>query len=229
MMKNKIFKQYLICWAIAIAVFNAVCFAAPNEIAEMTKFGGAFWSGYAFIMLAFFGQLACAYYTLNSETKERLFLNLPVLTVSYSALIASLVIGGIAMAAPNFPNWLGAVICVLLLGVSAINVIKAKTAADIVHETETKTEINTLFIKNLTLDAENLMRAHKSADTVRVFEAVRYSDPVSNAAFADDEAEIKAAFAAFSENVLRGAAASDAADELIRLIDNRNGKCRMLK
>lgn len=228
-MKKKIFNSYLICWLISVAVFNAVCFITPNATSEFDKFGGAFWSGYVFITLSFLGQLACACFTLSSESRERLFLNLPVLTVSYSALIASLVVGGAAMAVPNVPNWLGALLCVLFLGITAINVIKAKTAADIVHESETNVKIKTFFIKNLAVRAETLMSEHKSDDTVRVFEAVRYSDPVSNDTLAADEAEIGTEFEAFSKCVSDGSDTKAAADELINLIDKRNKKCRMLK
>lgn len=38
------FKSYVIWWTVFVVVFNAVVFLTPNEMAGMTKFGGAFWA-----------------------------------------------------------------------------------------------------------------------------------------------------------------------------------------
>ncbi len=35
-----------------LALFNTICFATPTVLAEMSKFGGAFWNGYILILLA---------------------------------------------------------------------------------------------------------------------------------------------------------------------------------
>ena len=62
---NKRFRTYAVIWAILFALFNAICFVAPNEIAEVSKFDGAFWTGYIFITLAFIGQLVCSCFALQ--------------------------------------------------------------------------------------------------------------------------------------------------------------------
>ena len=54
---KKSFKTYAIAWAVMFVLFNVICFVTPNETEEYIKFGGAFWSGYAFIIIAFIGQL----------------------------------------------------------------------------------------------------------------------------------------------------------------------------
>ena len=48
-MKSK-FKMYVIVWAAVVVLFNVIVFITPNEVAGMSKFGGAFWVGYAFIL-----------------------------------------------------------------------------------------------------------------------------------------------------------------------------------
>ena len=73
---NKKFKYYALIWVILLAVFNVICFVTPNEAYGMNKFGGAFWSGYIFITIAFIGQLICAFIALKTEDKTKLFLNI---------------------------------------------------------------------------------------------------------------------------------------------------------
>ena len=123
---NKNFKLYIICWAILLALFNVICFVTPNEAAGLNKFGGAFWIGYIFITAAFIGQLVCAYIAFKAENLKKLFYNLPLITLSYTGLILTLIFGGLAMAIPNLPVWVGAVTCLLILGFNAIAIIKAK-------------------------------------------------------------------------------------------------------
>lgn len=40
-MKSK-FKMYVIVWAAVVVLFNVIVFITPNEVAGMSKFGGAF-------------------------------------------------------------------------------------------------------------------------------------------------------------------------------------------
>ena len=162
---KKGFNSYIIAWAILLVMFNVIVFAVPAGNAEMTKFGGAFWSGYILIMLTFVGQLFCANLAFRAENKERLFLNLPLITISYSTLIASIVIGSICMAVPDMPNWAGAVVAVLLLGFNAISIVKANAAAEIVQNVGEKVKAKTQFISALlfstNLSADNFLQINR--------------------------------------------------------------------
>ncbi len=137
-------------------IFNVIAFATP-AVDGASKFNGAFWSGYVLIMLALIGQLVCAYFAFKAKSKEQLFLKLPLVTISYSALILSFVVGAACMLIPNMPNWVGIVLCALILGFTAISVIKASAAAELVHETDTRVKEKTAFIRVMTVEAENLM------------------------------------------------------------------------
>ena len=107
---KKGFTSYAICWAILLTLFNLLCFVTPAEWYGFNKFGGSFWAGYAVITLAFLGQLACAYKAFRAENAKKFFYNLPLITVSYTGLILTLVLGGLCMAIPDVPNWLGAIV-----------------------------------------------------------------------------------------------------------------------
>lgn len=232
---NKNFKLYIICWAILLALFNIICFVTPNEAAGLNKFGGAFWVGYIFITAAFIGQLVCTYIAFKAENLKKLFYNLPLITLSYTGLVLTLVFGGAAMAIPNLPGWAGAVICLLMLSFNAIAIIKAKAAAELVESVDKKISRQTGFIKNLTAEAESLV-SHSKSDEVRaeckkVYETARYSDPMSNIRLADIEEKITAEMQQLSEAVANDDSEITAAvtNGLIALIENRNSKCKDFK
>lgn len=232
---KKGFNSYIIAWAILLVMFNVIVFAIPAETAGMKKFGGAFWSGYALIMLTFVGQLFCANLAFKAENKERLFLNLPLITISYSTLIASIVIGSICMAVPDMPNWLGVIVSALLLGFNAIAIVKAIAAAEIVAGVESRVKAKTQFIRMITVDAETLFDDTKNEElkamAKEVYEKLRYSDPMSVAELVEIEDKIEKQFAEFANAVKSEDTelAKTYYDELLSQINIRNKKCKLLK
>lgn len=232
---KKNFKLYVICWAILLAVFNVICFVTPSQVAGMSKFGGAFWSGYVFITLAFIGQLVCAYIAFKADNPKKLFYNLPLITISYSGLILTVVIGAACMAIPNLPNWVGIIVCLLILAFNAIAVVKAAAAAELVSEVDDKVKAQTQFIKMAAVDAQNITNRAQSAaakaECKRVYEALRYSDPMSTPALEAEEAKISAALGDLAAAVSAGddEKVTAAANELILLVKERNNKCKALK
>jgi len=231
---KKTFRIYAIIWAILLAVFNVICFVTPSEAAGMDKFGGAFWAGYIFITVAFIGQLVCALIAFKAENLQKLFYNLPLITVSYTGLILTIIFGAICMAIPDLPNWVGIIVCMLILAFNAIAVIKASAAGDAVEQIDKKVKAQTFFIKALTVDAESILARAATPEAKeackKVYEAVRYSDPMSNDALAGVEAQISLKFNELSNAVIGGATNIPVlADELVVLIGDRNKKCKLLK
>ena len=232
---KKAFKFYSICWLIALAVFNVIAFVTPNEIAGISKFTGAFWAGYIFINLAFIGQLGCAYKAFQAENLKKLFYNIPLISVSYAGLVVMLVVCIICMAVPFIPYWIGIIACMLVLAFSAISVIKATVTADVVRGIDEKIKVQTRFIKMLTADAEHLLSSSKTAElkteTKKVYEAIRYSDPMSSDALSSVEGQIQSEFEFFSQAIKSEdlELAKSVAGGLINLIDSRNKKCKALK
>lgn len=232
---NKNFKFYFGIWAVLFAIFNVVVFVSPNEAVGLNKFGGAFWVGYIFIALAFVGQLAVSFFALKDENLQKLFYKIPLIRISYIGLVLTLVFGTLCMVIPNFPNWIGIILCLAVLGFDAISLIKATATADMVIEIDKKVKAQTSFIKSLTVDAEGLLaRAENDeikTECKKVYEAVRYSDPMSDVALSAAESQITLKFAEFTSAVNGNdlEAVKRTAKEVVILVDDRNKKCRLMK
>lgn len=231
---KKVFRFYSAVWAILLAIFNVISFVSVGW-AGIPKYTPSFWIWYVFITLSFIGQIVCAYFALKDDDIKKTFYNISLISTSYTGLVLSFVFGGLCMLISPLPYWVGMILCAIVLGFNVIAVVKATAVIDIASGIDEKVKESTLFIKSLTVDAESLMSRAKSenikAECKKVYEAVRYSDPMSNSALASIESEITIKFSNFS-----GAVVSDDFDvvaksskELVILIGERNKKCKLLK
>ena len=231
---KKRFALYAAVWAVLLVLFNVIAFVAPGWQGQ-EKFTASFWIGYVLIMIMLLGQLVCAYFALKEENNQKLFYKLPLITISYAGLICSFVFGGLCMLISPLPYWVGVIVCAIVLAATALAVIKAAAAGEEVQKIDEKIKIQTFFIKALTVDADSLLARAQSdavkAECRKVYEAVRYSDPMSHEALASTEGQITVAFAKLTAAV--GAddaeAAKAAAEEVIILVGDRNKKCKLLK
>lgn len=232
---SKNFKLYAIVWLILLALFNAIVFITPSEYNGESKFTDTFWIGYSLVTVGFIGQLLCAYVGLKDESITKVFYNIPLLRVSVIGLVVSAVAGSIFMVLPTVESWIAAIICIVILAFVVIATITAKSAGDIVESIDKKIKEQTFFIKNLTVDAQNLIpRANTpeaKATVNKVYDAIRYSDPMSNDNLNEIEGRIGYEFKTFEMAVKSGdtAVIESQAEELLILIDNRNNKCKALK
>lgn len=227
------FKFYLALWAVMLVLFNVIAFVSPGWIGQ-EKYTSSFWTGYVCITAAFIGQLACAYTAFKAENLNKLFYNIPLITISFTGLIVSFIAGGLCMLISPLPYWIGVIICAIVLAFTVLSVIKASLAADVVSDVDEKVKGRTLFVKSLTVDAEILMTQARSEQTKaickKVYESIRYSDPMSSDALASIESQITIRFHALSEAVKNDAdAVSAIADEVILLVGERNKKCKLMK
>ena len=231
---KKNFKFYLIAWCIVLALFNVIAFVVPS-IPEPEKFTPSFWIGYASVTVTLIGQLACAYIALKDENFQKLFYNVSLLKTSYTGLIVSFAVGGLCMVISTIPYWVGVVLCAIVLAINVIAVLKAKVAIDEVERIDAKIKTQTFFIKSLTVDAESLVARAKSdavkSECKKVYEAIRYSDPMSHAELGTIESEITRQFATLVDAVKADDAekVSQEAAEICLLISDRNKKCKLFK
>ena len=231
---KKRFSLYASAWAILFVLFNVIAFVSTGWIGY-EKYTASFWIGYVLISVAFFGQLACAYWALKERNAQKLFYRISLIKTSYSGLIATFVVGGLCMLISPLPYWIGILACAIVLLTNLFAVVKAVAVVSEVEHIDQKVKEHTFFIKSLTVDAENLMARAKSdatkAECRKVYEAARYSDPMSSEMLASIEGQITLRFAALSDAVAAddSQAVSVAAAEVLILIKERNSKCKLLK
>jgi len=226
---KKNFKIYSIIWTISIVAFNIISFITPSI--KM----GSFWIGYALITLMFIVQLVCSYLFFKQDTKEKMFLNIPIIIISYMALFVSIIVGTVFMAVTELPIWIAVIISLLVTAFYLIAIISMKPAIETIGNVDKKVKVQTFFIKSLTIDAQTLIQKASNNEiklmTDKVCEAIRYSDPVSNEALANCESQITLKFKEFEKSVIENNAelAEKISNELIILINDRNQKCKLLK
>lgn len=226
---KKNFKFYTVSWALLFAIFNVLAFAVGF------KNNASFWTAYIASAIAMLLQLVCAKISFKPEKLDRLFLNIPVISITFTGMVAAMIIGAVCMVIPSVPVVAIIVIEYLILAFTGISVLKANAAAEIVNEVGEKVKEKTQFIKLTTVDAQNLMNSAKSESVKsackKVYEALRYSDPMSSEALAREEAEIADKMAELSSAVASDNAdlAESISNEITALVKARNNKCKALK
>lgn len=231
---KKMLKYYTIAWCVMLALFNVLSFLS-NDPTVTDKYTTSFWIGYGFITLTFIGQLVCAIFAMKGDDIKRAFYNVSLIKVSFSGLIASFVFGGICMIISSIEYWLGIVICSVILAINVLAVIKASAAVDAVATIDKSIKTKTEFIRSLTVDAETLISYAQSdtakAECKKVYETVRYSDPMSNEALSTIEHDISSKFQEFASAVKANDSKTIAelANTLTILLGERNKKCKLLK
>lgn len=226
---KKSFKLYAMIWTISIVAFNIISFIAP------TIKTGSFWVGYTLITLMFIVQIVCSYLFFKQNTKEKMFLNMPIITISYMALFVSIIVGTIFMAVTELPIWIAVIISSLVTAFYLIAIISMKPAIDTIENVDKKVKVQTLFIKSLNIDAQTLKQKASNNEIIsiaeKVCEAIRYSDPVSDESLVSCENQITLKFKEFEKSVIENntEVAEKTSNELIILINDRNQKCKLLK
>jgi len=228
---KKNFLSYAVVWAIGFAIFNVVTFLIPSEARE----AAGFWTGYAFITLAFILQIGTSFFAFKDGRKDRLFFNIPTISITFITLVCTIIIAAVTVAIPAIPEWLGTILCFICLLVGVAATLLAKTAAEAVSDIDEKIKNNTFFIKSLTVDANTLVLKAQTpeirSELTKVYEAIRYSDPMSKDALAGAESQITLKFNELQNVVAQNdaQAVKTVSDELIILISDRNSKCKLLK
>ena len=199
----------------------------------------ASWISFGFTIVAIIYSLFVCAYVFNSKASVKSkFYGFPIIRVGVIYAVVQLVIGITVCridAVTALPYWIALLISVLLLAAAAIGIIATDNTRDMVEEIEDAGKAQTFFVKSLTADTQCLIakasnEAMKS-ELTKVYEAARYSDPVSNEALADVEGRITTALTSLTSAVKENNAeqVTLSAKELLELISERNIKCKAFK
>lgn len=209
--------------AIAFLLFNVIAFAVP------TAKTATFWIAYVFTSIAFASQIAIWKFAFKgADTLKSKFLGIPLISVGITYLIIQIIAFAVFMAMPLAASWIAIMVCVLILGISAICLIGTEIGREEINRVEEKVEKKVFYIKALQVDVEMLASTETDADTkaalTKLTEKIRFSDPMSNDVLSDLEAEITAK--------VKELKAAENKVEIITVLDSliteRNKKAKLL-
>ena len=236
-MKRKGFLfYYILLWVLSVVVYNLVIFLLPSKILGVDRFSQfGFWVGYSLVMLAFVGQLVCSLFALSGNSLQKLFLTIPLIRIAYAALAVSFIVGTVFMNIPIIPCWIASIICLCLMFFYLIAAMRAVAVVGTAADVENSIAERTAFIRSATAEAEIILAAVKTVamkdDVTKVYEALRYSDPVSSKELSSIEEKI-----AESLNRLKFAVEDDNCEKVTSVVNNlllyikeRNTKCKLQK
>ena len=210
--------------AIAFLLFNVIAFAVP------TAKTATFWIAYVFTSIAFASQIAIWKFAFKgADTLKSKFLGIPLISVGITYLIIQIIAFAVFMAMPLAASWIAIMVCVLILGISAICLIGTEIGREEINRVEEKVEKKVFYIKSLQVDVEMLASSETAVDTKaelkKLAEKIRFSDPMSNEALADLEAEITAKV----KELKTAENKAEIITFLDSLITERNKKAKLLK
>ena len=210
--------------AIAFVLVNIIAFAVP------TVKTAAFWISYVFTAVAFVAQIAIWKWAFKGEDNLKSnFLGIPLISVGIVYLIVQIIAFAVLMALPLTADWVAIVVCSVILGVFAICLIGTEAGRAEVDRVEKVVEKKVFYIKSLQVDVEILASAETDAEIkmglTKLAEKIRFSDPMSNEALGELEAEI----AAKVKELKTAENKTDIITALDLLITERNKKAKILK
>lgn len=229
---NKKQKSLIAVYAIIFVIFNVIYYAIPFNK------GAASWIAYVFSLVS----IAAGFYTTKSafdgdtDLQSKIY-GYPIFRVGVIYGVSQIVFSIIIFAVSTFvsvPAWISIVVSVLLLGLAAIGFIAVDNIRDVIEEQEVENAATTKAITYFNIDMgailDNCTDAVLSKKLNHLAEELRYSDPVSNDALMDIEAQIKTEMDKLSVMIDSGdAEAENQIKKLENLLANRNRLCKATK
>ena len=202
---------------------------------KVSRYTTDFYITIAIIVLAYiFSIIATSVGMKKEENNEGTFYGIPF---AYGGVVTLILIGiwcNVAIIT-YMPISITAIVSLVIFAVAVAKLFMRRVAKETIQATGAKVKEQTQFIKLTTIDAQNVMNMAKrdavKAECKKVYEALRYSDPMSNSALAAEESQITMKINELSTAVTADDAvhAKTVADELIVVINARNNKCKTLK
>lgn len=218
--------------AIVVAV---IIFVIYNLIAFVIPFAhtAAFWISYGFTLAAFAVVCASIYiaFIKNPDAKSR-FYGFPIARIGVLYGCAQLIVSLIVMVLAKWiPWWIPSLVYAIGMGATIIGLISAEAVVDEIQTQDVKLKDNTVMMRALQSKISQIASQTDDAAVKALAEEFRYSDPVSNDAIADAEADLAAAVDQLQAAFVDGD--NEAMAQLCRkttaLLAERNRLCKLNK
>ena len=252
---KKYFKWFLISSILFIVLFNIICFILPNSYiipkevdylifaktgyflglsGTYYKYGGSFWVGYISIMFSLIGNILITYYVFNkSKTKNDMFYGLSTLRNNFICLGICFIVSIIVMFVPNVSIWVGTIVSISVLAYCILSTVISLGATNYYSDQDNKLKESVSFIENLKAKSqtlyENCESKEKKEICKKVYEMIKYSDPISNENLNNINEKISQKYSDFENSINSNKDYATLAKELTDLINERNNLCRTNK
>ena len=213
--------------AITLVIYNLIAFVIPFAHTA------AFWISYGFTMAAFF-VVAVSIYTAfikNPDAKSR-FYGFPIARIGVLYGIAQLVVSLIVMALATWtPWWIPTLVYAIGMGATIIGLVSAEAVVEEIQTQDVKLKDNTAMMRALQSKISQIASQTDDAAIKALAEEFRYSDPVSNDAIADAEADLAAVVDQLQAAFVDGdnEATEQLCHEAAALLAERNRLCKLNK
>jgi hypothetical protein len=192
-----------------------------------------FWVSFVFTLIAF-GVVAVSIYIAfvkNPDAKSR-FYGFPIAKIGAIYGLVQLAAGFVFMAlAAWVPAWVAVLVYAIALGAAVIGLISAEAVVEEIRVQDVKLKKDVSLMRALQSKVNQMAAQSENADIKALADEFRYSDPVSNDAIADAEADLAAAVDELQSAYVDGD--SEAVAKLCRkasaLLAERNRLCKLNK
>lgn len=210
---------------IILAIFNIAAFLLPLNHSV------TFWIGYSFVTLSVILFVAVMLFLFDTKEKNKLFLRLPLVTVSWIYLLLQIILG--IWQIPNFtlPYFVALIINCLLTGFFIIAVLTSKAAGDSIAKKDEQVSEKSFFIQNMQVFLSSVKTDNEElAGKINLLaDDFRFSDPMSHSLLSELEKQIEAKVIILKSDVSDFKKASKDIDCISDLLKERNQKCKLLK
>ena len=192
-----------------------------------------FWVSFVFTLIAFVVVAASMYiaFVKNPDAKSR-FYGFPIARIGAIYGLVQLIAGMIFMAlAALVPAWIAVLVYAIALGAAVIGLISAEAVVEEIRVQDVKLKKDVSLMRSLQSKVNQIAAQSEDAAIKALADEFRYSDPVSNDAIADAEADLSVVVEELQAAYVDGD--KDALAQLCRkasiLLAERNRLCKLNK
>ena len=221
----------IVILVIIAAVFSMIAFAVPFPK------GAVFWTAYIAELIAFALQIPIFKMAFDhADSPESKFLGFPVFRVGYIYLgvQTALSLALFTLGFTPMPAWIAVVLCAIVLGAALACSLATNIARGNAERIEQAQTSNTELM--MTLRTRSAQLVNKTTDSAlrstleKLAENIKFSDPVSSPAIAENDRQLETAFAALEKAVKSNAGnVAELCRQAQTALDDRNAACKKNK
>ena len=217
----------IVALAVVLVLYILIAFLIPFVHTA------TFWVSFVFTLIAFAVVAAAIYiaFIKNPNAKSR-FYGFPIARIGVIYGLVQLIAGFIFMVLSQWaPVWAAVLVYAIALGATVIGLVSAEAVVSEIHVQDAKLKKNVSLMRSLQSKVNQMAAQSENVDIKALADALRYSDPVSNVAITDAEADLAATVDELQSAYVDGD--SEAVAKLCRkasaLLAERNRLCKLNK